>query len=80
MTLIILFRSIYLSVAVQCNLFGEPYTFITKEAPDPRDVLWSNIICDHRFIEKRKVVVEFVLVILVLTWGAFGELVFLHRQ
>jgi hypothetical protein len=50
--------------AVQCNLFGESNAFITNEAPDPRDILWNNMFCDHRFIEKRKIIVEFVLVIL----------------
>lgn len=54
----------YFSVAVQCNLFGEPYAYITSEAPDPRDILWNNMSCEHRFIEKRKILVEFVLVIL----------------
>ena len=64
---------ILLLVAVQCNLVGEPYSFITTEAPDPRDLLWANVICERRYIERRKLLVEFLLCVFVLLWGAFGE-------
>jgi hypothetical protein len=59
--------------AVQCNLSGESWKFLTSDAPDPRDIMWPNVTCDAHLIEKRKIIAEFILIILVLTWGAFGK-------
>eukprot|EP00956_Cyclotella_meneghiniana_P042497 scaffold248505_cov58-Cyclotella_meneghiniana.AAC.1 len=42
-----------------------------SEAPDPRDLLWANVICERRYIERRKLLVEFLLCVFVLLWGAF---------
>jgi hypothetical protein len=61
--------------AVQCNLSGEPYWMITSDAPDPRDILWSNMCSDYKGIQKRRAIVQFLLVIAILTWGAFVSLV-----
>mmetsp|Transcript_1587 Transcript_1587/g.2834 ORF Transcript_1587/g.2834 Transcript_1587/m.2834 type:complete len:931 (+) Transcript_1587:3-2795(+) len=61
--------------AVQCNLSGEPNWMITRDAPDPRDILWSNICTEHTKIETRKIVTQFFLVIGILVWGTFVTIV-----
>ena len=56
-------------VAVQCNLSGQPYWMITQDAPDPRDLFWSNIGASRKLMESRKILVQSALLLGVLGWG-----------
>jgi hypothetical protein len=44
---------------------------VTEDAPDPRDLFWSNIGVDVRNIESRKVLVQIFLFIGLLLWSYF---------
>jgi len=44
---------------------------VTEDAPDPRDLFWSNIGVDVRNIESRKVLVQIFLFIGLLVWSYF---------
>ena len=54
---------------MQCNLSDEPYWMITNDAPDPRDIIWSNMSIDHQTIEYRERISEFILLIGLACWG-----------
>ena len=56
--------------AVQCNLSGRPYWMLTNDAPDPRDLFWNNVGVDRKTLESRKILVQCVLFIGLLGWGA----------
>ena len=56
--------------AVQCNLSGQPYWMLTQDAPDPRDVFWANVCVERTTLESRKILVESLLLIGILGWGA----------
>ena len=56
--------------AIQSNLSGQPYFILASNAPDPRDLLWCNISMDRKTIEQRRVVVQVILVVGLLGWGA----------
>ena len=56
--------------AVQCNLSGQPYWMLTDDAPDPRDLIWSNVSVEVKTIEGRKILVQCGLLIGVLAWYA----------
>jgi len=56
--------------AVQCNLSGQPYWMLTQDAPDPRDVFWNNVCVERTTLESRKILVESLLLIGILGWGA----------
>jgi len=57
--------------AIQSNLSGHPHWMVTEDAPDPRDLFWSNIGVDVRNIESRKVLVQIFLFIGLLVWSYF---------
>ena len=42
---------------------------ITNDAPDPRDLFWSNIGVDRNTVENRKIIVQCVLLLGILGWG-----------
>lgn len=42
---------------------------ITNDAPDPRDIIWSNMCMDYQTIEYRERVSEFILLIGLACWG-----------
>lgn len=54
---------------MQCNLSGKPYWMITEDAPDPRDVFWSNVGVDLVTIENRKILVQMVLLLGIIVWS-----------
>jgi hypothetical protein len=54
---------------VQCNLADKPYWMVTTDAPDPRDIIWSNMAMDYKTIEYRESISEFVLLIGLACWG-----------
>lgn len=54
---------------MQCNLSGKPYWMIANDAPDPRDLFWSNIGVDRKILENRKIIVQFLLLLGLLGWG-----------
>ena len=64
------FHFFVFETAVQCNLSGRPYWMITNDAPDPRDLFWNNVGVDRKTLESRKTLVQCVLFIGVLGWGA----------
>lgn len=60
-----------LNSAVQCNLSGQPDWMITEDAPDPRDVFWQNIHSDRSQSEKRKILVQVILLSGIIGWSYF---------
>lgn len=42
---------------------------IANDAPDPRDLFWSNIGVDRKILENRKIIVQFLLLLGLLGWG-----------
>ncbi len=42
---------------------------ITNDAPDPRDIIWSNMCIDYQTIEYRERVSEFILLVGLGCWG-----------
>ena len=42
---------------------------VTNDAPDPRDLIWSNMCMDYKTIEYRENVSEFVLLVGLAGWG-----------
>lgn len=42
---------------------------ITNDAPDPRDIIWSNMCIDMKTIEYRERISEFVLLVGLACWG-----------
>lgn len=63
--------SLTIRTAIQSNLSGHPHWMVTEDAPDPRDLFWSNIGVDVRNIESRKVLVQIFLFIGLLLWSYF---------
>jgi hypothetical protein len=54
---------------VQCNLADKPYWMVTTDAPDPRDIIWTNMAMDYKTIEYRETISDFVLLIGLACWG-----------
>lgn len=48
---------------------------ITEDAPDPRDVFWSNAGVDLVNMEKRKILVQLVLLSGIIGWSYFVSFV-----
>lgn len=48
---------------------------LASDAPDPRDVFWSNVGVDIKLMENRKIIVQIVLLIGLLGWGAIVTLI-----
>lgn len=42
---------------------------VTNDAPDPRDIIWSNMCMDYQTIEYRESISEFILLIGLACWG-----------
>lgn len=63
--------SLTIRTATQSNLSGHPHWMVTEDAPDPRDLFWSNIGVDIRNIASRKVLVQIFLFIGLLLWSYF---------
>ena len=42
---------------------------LTDQAPDPRDIYWSNVGVDYKIMENRRIIVEALLCLGVLGWG-----------
>jgi len=59
--------------AVQCNLSGQPDWMVVSDAPDPRDLFWSNIGGDRHTIETRRVLVNSVLFVGILAWSRISN-------
>lgn len=43
---------------------------ITSDAPDPRDLYWSNFQHSLSLVENRKIIVQVILLICILCWSA----------
>ena len=56
--------------ALQCILSSRANYFATEQAPDVRDILWSNMPLDRRTIQRRYVIVQCFLLIGILFWSA----------
>lgn len=54
---------------MQCNLADEPYWMVTTDAPDPRDIIWSNMVVDYKTIEYRESISQLVLLLGLAGWG-----------
>ena len=67
---IVTFKSIATKESAnQCNLSGKPFWMLTDQAPDPRDIYWSNVGVDYKVMENRRIIVEALLCLGVLCWG-----------
>ena len=55
--------------AVQCNLSGHANWMMTSEAPDPRDLYWSNIGVNRSKMENRKILVQGLLGLGIIFWS-----------
>ncbi|KAL7553133.1 hypothetical protein ACHAWF_016395 [Thalassiosira exigua] len=61
--------------AVQCNLSGLPRWMEASDAPDPRDIFWSNVGVEQKTMENRYILVQFVLLMGILAWGAIVSVI-----
>mmetsp|Transcript_26962 Transcript_26962/g.56923 ORF Transcript_26962/g.56923 Transcript_26962/m.56923 type:complete len:1388 (-) Transcript_26962:191-4354(-) len=57
--------------AVQCNLSGHPYFNITTDVPDPRDIVWANVVVEKYLSDRRETLVNVLLFVGIFGWGAF---------
>ena len=63
------------SCALQVELSGQASYFSTKQAPDPRDLIWRNMTAKRRSISRSHYAVQLILFIGILFWSALVGLI-----
>ena len=61
--------------ALQVELSGQASYFSTKQAPDPRDLIWRNMTAKRRTISRSHYAVQLILFIVILFWSALVGLI-----
>ena len=61
--------------ALQVELCGQASYFSTKQAPDPRDLIWRNMTAKRRTIGRSHSAVQLILFIGILFWSALVGLI-----
>mmetsp|Transcript_41498 Transcript_41498/g.81344 ORF Transcript_41498/g.81344 Transcript_41498/m.81344 type:complete len:610 (-) Transcript_41498:238-2067(-) len=56
--------------ALQCNLVGTSEAMSMTSAPDPRDIIWDNILVDRKVINSKTLIATVCLVFGVLFWSS----------
>ena len=61
--------------ALQVELSGQASYFSTKQAPDPRDLIWRNMTANRKTISRSQYAVQIILFIGILFWSALVGLI-----
>jgi hypothetical protein len=61
--------------ALQVELSGQASYFSTKQAPDPRDLIWRNMTASRKTISRSHYAVQLILFIGILFWSALVGLI-----
>ena len=61
--------------ALQVELSGQASYFSTKQAPDPRDLIWRNMTANRKTISRSQYAVQIILFVGILFWSALVGLI-----